>query len=80
MESPTLGGHFTSVACTKIYIMNMENPTLGGHIQASYERLVHENPRYENGKPHTCRVLHVKEYAANTENQNTWCNISLTNL
>ena len=34
-----------------------------------YKRLVHDNPRYENGK--TCRALHVKEYAANTENQNT---------
>ena len=37
---------------------------------------MHENPRCEHGKPtpgHTS-VRCNKEYAANTESQNTWCN------
>ena len=39
---------------------------------------MHENLRYEHGKPHTgyTSVTCNKEYAVNTENQNTWCNMA----
>ena len=56
-ESPTLGGHHTSVVrasqARKFTMRTRKAPHWVVIIRASYVRRMHENLLYEHGKPHT---------------------------
>ena len=72
-KAPHLSVVDRSVVCTKIYVTNTESPTLDA-IDVGASCAPKSTMRTRKPTPGDTSVRCNKEYAANTESQNTWCN------